>query len=46
MRVCIGGEYRKHEGSKQMKVGVWYLCEFYEVVEMVCAMLDGLWFGV
>ena len=29
-----------------MKVGVWYLCEFYELVRMVCGMVDGLSFGV
>ena len=42
MWVCAGGEYGKFEGLEQMKVGMWYLCEFYEVVRMVCGMVDGL----
>ena len=42
MWVCAGGEYGKFEGLEQMKVGMWYLCEFYEVVGMVCGMVDGL----
>ena len=37
--VCVSGEYGKLEG---LKVGVWYLCEFYEWVGMVCGMVDGL----
>ena len=36
------GEYGKFEGLEQMKVGMWYLCEFCEVVGMVCGMVDGL----
>ena len=42
MWVCVGGDYGKLEGIEQMKVGVWYLCEFYELVRMVCCMVDGL----
>ena len=42
MWVCVGGEYGKFEGLEQMKVGVSYLCEFYEVVGTVCGMVDEL----
>ena len=42
MWVCVGGEHEKLEGLKQMKVGVWYLCEFCELIRMVCGMVHGL----
>ena len=42
MWVCVGGEHGKLGGLKQMKVGVWYLCEFWELIRMVCGMVHGL----
>ena len=41
MRVCVDGEYGKLEGLERMKLGVWYLCELYEMVRMVYGMVDG-----
>ena len=46
MWVCVRGEHQKLEGLERMKVGVWYLCKLYELVEMVCGMIDGLLFEV
>ena len=42
MWVCVGGEYGMLEGLKQIKIGVWYLCEFYEKVGMLCGKVDRL----
>ena len=42
MWVSVGGECGKLEGLKQMKVGLWYLCEFYELVGIVCGLVDGV----
>ena len=41
MWVCVGGQYGKIEGLKWMKTGMCYLCGFYELVKMVCGMVDG-----
>ena len=32
----------KLEGLKQMKVGLWYLCGFYELVGTVCGLVEGV----
>ena len=40
MRVCVDGEYGKLDGLERMKLDVWYLCELYELVGMVCDMVD------
>ena len=40
--LCGIGEYGMLEGLKQMKLEVWHLSEFYELVGMVCSIVDGL----
>ena len=42
MWVCVGSEYEKIEGLKWMKFDMWYLSEFYKLVEMVWGILGWL----
>ena len=42
MWVCVGGEYGKLGGLKQLMVRVWYPYEFCELIRMVSGMVDGV----